>query len=113
MLGATMHLKETLPRFISLSLLVLLSIPAFPQQPTGPKAQLPKASLPRPATPTGEPPATILLIRHAEKLADRQIDLSPAGFKRASMLPGLFASGRTDLPIPQAVIATRRSKRSN
>jgi hypothetical protein len=37
-----------------------------------------------------QPPATILLIRHAEKLTDGRIDLSPVGFERAKVIPQLF-----------------------
>ena len=63
---------------------------------------------------TGPPPATILLIRHAEKLTDGRIDLSPIGFERARLLPKVFASGaRPDLPTPQVLFATRESPHSN
>jgi hypothetical protein len=77
------------------------------------------AKAPHPAaTPvpmTGQPPATILIIRHAEKLSDGQVDLSPTGFKRASLLPQLFlpAGARPDLPTPQVIFATHLSKHSN
>ena len=37
-----------------------------------------------------QPPATILLIRHAEKLTDGRMDLSPVGFERAKLIPKLF-----------------------
>jgi hypothetical protein len=40
-----------------------------------------------------QPPATILLIRHAEKLTDGRIDLSPVGFERAKVIPQLFGGG--------------------
>lgn len=60
------------------------------------------------------PPATILLIRHAEKLTDGQIDLSPIGFERARLLPKVFAPGaRPDLPTPQVLFATHESAHSN
>jgi hypothetical protein len=63
---------------------------------------------------TPQPPATILLIRHAEKLTNGESDLSPAGFARAKQLPQLFAPGHTPaLPTPQVLIATHRSKHSN
>jgi hypothetical protein len=64
---------------------------------------------------TAQLPATILIIRHAEKLTDGQIDLSPTGFKRANLLPNLFLSAglRPDLPTPQVLIATHQSKHSN
>jgi hypothetical protein len=68
----------------------------------------------RKVTPTGAPPATILLIRHAEKLTDGQIDLSPIGFERARLLPKVFAPGaRPDLPTPQVLFATHESAHSN
>jgi broad specificity phosphatase PhoE len=61
-----------------------------------------------------QPPATILLIRHAEKLDDGRIDLSPTGFQRARLLPKVFASGaRQDVPTPQVLFATRESAHSN
>jgi hypothetical protein len=64
--------------------------------------------------PTGPPPATILLIRHAEKLTDGREDLSPTGFERARLLPQLFAPSHTPaLPTPQVLIATHLSKHSN
>ena len=64
---------------------------------------------------TNQLPATILIIRHAEKLTDGQLDLSPTGFKRASLLPDLFLSAgdRQDLPTPQVLFATHQSKHSN
>jgi broad specificity phosphatase PhoE len=61
-----------------------------------------------------QPPATILLIRHAEKLDDGRIDLSPIGFERAKLLPQVFAGGaRLDLPTPQVLFATHVSAHSN
>jgi hypothetical protein len=62
-----------------------------------------------------QPPATILLIRHAEKLTDGRIDLSPAGFERARLLPTVFspAAARRDLPTPQVLFATHISEHSN
>ena len=64
---------------------------------------------------TGQPPATILIIRHAEKLTDGRIDLSPTGFKRADLLTNLFvpAGVRSDLPTPQVLIASHQSPHSN
>lgn len=103
-------------RSICLSLFALLGISAFTQQPAlvpKPESSKFQAQLPGPITPTGSPPASILLIRHAEKLTDGQMDLSPTGFKRASQLPTLFTSGRGDLPTPQFIFATHQSKRSN
>ncbi len=62
-----------------------------------------------------QPPATIYLIRHAEKLTDGREDLSPAGFMRAAMLPQLFmpAAGRVALAKPDFLFATAKSKHSN
>lgn len=60
-----------------------------------------------------QPPATILIIRHAEKLTDGRQDLSPVGYQRAALLPKLFDGSRTDLPMPQFLFATHFSKHSN
>jgi hypothetical protein len=66
------------------------------------------------ATVPPQPPATVLLIRHAEKLTDGRIDLSPTGFERARLLPKVFAPGaRPDLPTPQFLFATHLSAHSN
>jgi hypothetical protein len=63
-----------------------------------------------------KPPATILLIRHAEKPAEG-IDLAPAGFERAKLLPQLFggagAAAPHNLPRPDFLFATHVSKNSN
>jgi hypothetical protein len=62
-------------------------------------------------------PATVLLIRHAEKLTDGLIDLSPVGFERAKLLPQLFggagAAAPHDLPRPDFLFATHVSVKSN
>ena len=65
--------------------------------------------------PKPRPPATILIIRHAEKLTDGRIDLSPTGFERARLLPTLFSptAARPDLPTPQVLFATHLSPHSN
>ena len=64
-----------------------------------------------------QPPATILLIRHAEKLTDGRIDLSPVGFERAKAIPQLFggagAAAPHNLPKPEFLFATHLSARSN
>jgi hypothetical protein len=60
-----------------------------------------------------QPPATILIIRHAEKLTDGRQDLSETGYKRAALLPKLFDGSRSDLPVPQVLFATHVSKHSN
>ncbi|WP_229739349.1 hypothetical protein [Edaphobacter dinghuensis] len=60
-----------------------------------------------------QPPATILIIRHAEKLTDGRQDLSPVGYQRAAALPKLFDGSRSDLPVPQVLFATHVSKHSN
>ena len=71
------------------------------------------AQVATPAKP--QPPATILIIRHAEKLTDGRIDLSPAVFERARLLPKLFspAAARPDLPTPQVLFATHLSQHPN
>jgi hypothetical protein len=65
----------------------------------------------------GQPPATILLIRHAEKLTDGRMDLSPVGFERAKVIPQLFggpgAAAPHNLPRPDFLFATHVSKKSN
>ncbi|NYF80991.1 histidine phosphatase family protein [Granulicella arctica] len=70
------------------------------------------------AAQTPQPPATIYLIRHAEKLTDGESDLSATGFKRAAVLANLFAppSGERTAPAlatPQVLFATHASKHSN
>ncbi len=64
-----------------------------------------------------QPPATIYLIRHAEKLTDKRPDLAPQGFLRAALIPNLFlppaGSGRVALTKPDFLFATARSKNSN
>lgn len=62
-----------------------------------------------------QPPATILLIRHAEKLPDGQSDLSSEGFERARRLAQAFsgAGARPDLPTPQALFSAHVSAHSN
>jgi hypothetical protein len=64
-------------------------------------------------TVTPQPPATILIIRHAEKLRDGRQDLSPVGYKRAALLPKLFDGSRSDLPVPEVLFATHASQHSN
>jgi hypothetical protein len=74
------------------------------------------------AAAAGEPPATIYLIRHAEKLTDGREDLSWRGFYRAAVLPQLFlppvlpgvsGGARVLLPKPDFLFATAPSKHSN
>ncbi len=64
-----------------------------------------------------QPPATIYLIRHAEKLTDGRDDLSWQGFRRAVELPRLFVPGpgaeHVLLPKPDFLFATHSSKHSN
>jgi hypothetical protein len=63
---------------------------------------------------SAQPPATILLIRHAEKLTDGQMDLSPVGFERAKVIPELFGGPAPhNLPRPDFLFATHVSKKSN
>src|SRR5438309_312701 len=61
-----------------------------------------------------QPPATILLLRHAEKppAEAASMNLSPVGVERASRLPQLF-SGPQSLPRPDFLFATHASKKSN
>jgi hypothetical protein len=61
-----------------------------------------------------QPPATIMLIRHAEKPASG-MDLSPAGFERAKVIPQLFGGSAAphNLPRPDFLFATHVSKNSN
>jgi len=91
-------------RWCRASLLLLLTV-SFP-------AIFVAQSAPLPAS-----PATIYLIRHAEKLTDGREDLSPAGFARAAVLPELFlpvsGSNRVLLPKPEFLFATHASKHSN
>jgi hypothetical protein len=66
---------------------------------------------------TAQPPATVMLIRHAEKLTDGRPDLSPVGFERAKAIPELFggagAAAPHNLPRPDFLFATHVSKNSN
>jgi hypothetical protein len=59
-----------------------------------------------------QPPATIYLIRHAEKPADKRPDLTQQGFLRAALFPNLF-TGPNALTKPDFLFATARSKNSN
>lgn len=65
----------------------------------------------------GAPPATVYLIRHAEKLTDGRMDLSAKGFERAKVLAQVFVpvegSGRVGLTAPQVLFATHVSAHSN
>jgi hypothetical protein len=62
---------------------------------------------------SAQPPATVLLIRHAEKPANG-IDLAPEGFERAKRIPQLFGSvAPHNLPKPDFLFATQLSKNSN
>ena len=63
-------------------------------------------------------PATVLLVRHAEKPpdADESVHLSAEGKKRADALPGLFEASKArpdPLPKPDFVFATENSKHSH
>jgi broad specificity phosphatase PhoE len=62
-----------------------------------------------------QPPATILLVRHAEKLTDGQSDLSSVGFERARRLALAFsgAGARPDLLTPQVLFSAHVSVHSN
>jgi hypothetical protein len=60
-----------------------------------------------------QPPATVLIIRHAEKLTDGESDLSSAGFERARLLSQAFSGARRDLPTPQVLFAAHVSAHSD
>ena len=60
-----------------------------------------------------QPPATILIIRHAEKLNNGDTDLSSTGAQRAELLPQAFSGARPELPSPQVIFAAAESARSN
>jgi hypothetical protein len=64
---------------------------------------------------TPKPPATVLIIRHAEKLTNGDPDLSAAGYERAQLLLKAFvpAGVRPDLPTPQFIFAAAPSRHSN
>jgi hypothetical protein len=68
-------------------------------------------------TPAARPqtPATIFIIRHAEKLPNGDTDLSPAGYARAQLLLKTFipSDGRPALPTPQFIFAAAPSIHSN
>ena len=108
MLKLKMIAKNVLLRSICLSLLLFLEV-THAQQPS-PAAAKSHAQSPEPAR-IGIPPATILIIRHAEKLTDGRLDLSSIGFKRAGLLPKLFARGV--LPTPDVIFAAHQSLHSN
>jgi hypothetical protein len=62
-------------------------------------------------------PATVLLIRHAEKPDTDDPNLSPLGFERARLIPRLFGAAPAppphNLPRPDALFAARPTRRSN
>jgi hypothetical protein len=60
-----------------------------------------------------QPPATIFLIRHAEKLTNGEMDLSTAGSERARLLVQAFSGNRPELPTPQVLFAAHVSAHSN
>jgi hypothetical protein len=64
-------------------------------------------------TASAQPPATIYLIRHAEKPTDKRPDLNPQGFLRAALIPNLFTAPGAKLAKPDFLFATARSKNSN
>ena len=55
-------------------------------------------------------PALVMIIRHAEKPADKDPNLSPRGFERATALATAFPA---HFPHPDFLIATKRSKNSD
>jgi hypothetical protein len=62
-----------------------------------------------------QPPATILIIRHAEKPTEGDPDLSTEGYARAQLLLKDFMplGVRPDLPTPQYIFAAAPSSHSN
>jgi len=98
------------------NLLALLGLFALTAATASLPAQTP-AQNPAQQPAAGAPPATILLMRHAEKLTDGRIDLAPAGFARAKDLPELFlgssAGATPKFPPPDVLFATHQSKHSN
>ena len=58
-------------------------------------------------------PATIFLVRHAEKVPDGRIDLSSAGQERAELLARAFSESASKFPTPQALFAAHLSAHSN
>ncbi len=60
------------------------------------------------AKPTG--PAVVLIIRHAEKPADKDPNLAPRGYQRADALATAIPA---HFPKPDVLIATKRSKNSD
>jgi hypothetical protein len=58
-------------------------------------------------------PATIFIIRHAEKLTGGQMDLSAAGEERARLLAQVFNGSTPDIPAPQVLFAAHASAHSN
>jgi hypothetical protein len=73
------------------------------------------AARPHTAIAQNQPPATILILRHAEKLNDGDKHLSPIGEQRANFIPHLFQPPgvRSDLPTPQILFATHQSAHSD
>jgi hypothetical protein len=69
------------------------------------------------STPTAnaQPPATIIIIRHAEKPPEGDPSLSAEGYARAQLLLKTFipSDGRPSLPTPQFIFAAAPSSHSN
>jgi hypothetical protein len=101
-------LAQSSKLFLAITLALTVSTAA--QEPA--KAPRPAAT---PVAITGQPPTTILIFRHAEKLTNGESHLSETGFKRADRLRDLFVPPgvRPDLPTPQVIIATHLSAHSN
>jgi hypothetical protein len=86
----------------------LLIVLAGCRASTGTQAQYPEATTP-------QPPATILIIRHAEKPPAGDPTLSAEGYARAQLLLKAFIplGVRPDLPTPQFIFAAAPSNHSN
>ncbi len=76
---------------------------------------LPATSAHSTAAENATPPATILIIRHAEKPTEGNPDLSTEGYARAQLLLKDFMplGVRPDLPTPQYIFAAALSHHSN
>jgi hypothetical protein len=96
--------KSRLTNILTISLALALTAC---HTPPGSQAQSP--------TSTQQTPATILIIRHAEKLPDGDPNLSAAGYARAQLLLKAFIplGVRPDLPAPQYIFAAAPSAHSN
>ena len=99
--GACLWIKPPKPWFCFAVFLILLTGGCKADQGQQPHSEDP------------QPPATIFLIRHAEKLTNGEMDLSAAGSERAKLLVQAFSGNRPWLPTPQVLFAAHVSAHSN